>query len=109
MERQRKAEAEERARSEEAARKAAEEAAAAEAATEQRKARQLEKKATQKERSRLRSLCSDMGAPLALSKHSPDPSIISHALLARLYLLLTVLGCADTSALCMACEHVHRG
>ncbi|CAL8462322.1 g1855 [Coccomyxa elongata] len=60
-ERQRKAEAEKRARAEEAAKKAAEEAAAAEAAAEARKARQIEKKATQKERSRLRGLCASMG------------------------------------------------
>ena len=44
---------------------AAETAAAAEAAAEARKVRQIEKKATQKERSRLRSLCADMGARLS--------------------------------------------
>jgi Flp pilus assembly protein TadB len=65
-ERQRKQEAEERARAEEAARKAAEEAAAAEAAAEARRLRQIEKKATQKERSRLRGLTSGMGASLCV-------------------------------------------
>ena len=66
-ERRQKADAEEAARAEEAAQKAAEDAVAAEAAAEARKMRQAEKKATQRERSRLRALCAGMGVPSCLS------------------------------------------
>lgn len=87
-------EAEERACAEEAAKKAAEEAAAAEAAAEARKLRQIEKKATQKERSRLRSLCSGMGTLLLL--------------------LLCLWNCAETAGLLSSpdeilCERRGRG
>ena len=63
LERQKKQEAEEAAAAEAAARKAEEDAKAAEVAAEARKQRQIEKKATQKERSRLRGLTAGQGAP----------------------------------------------
>ncbi len=63
LERQRKQEAEERALADAAAQKAEEDARAAESAAEARKQRQIEKKATQKERARLRALTADQGTP----------------------------------------------
>ena len=67
LERQRKQEAEEKALADAAALKAEEDARAAESAAEARKQRQIEKKATQKERARLRALTTDQGAPLCAS------------------------------------------
>ena len=67
LERQRKQEAEERALADAAAQKAEEDARAAESAAEARKLRQVEKKATQKERARLRALTADQGAALSAS------------------------------------------
>ncbi len=69
LERQRKQEAEEKALADAAALKAEEDARAAESAAEARKQRQIEKKATQKERARLRALTGDQGA-LTCASHS---------------------------------------
>ena len=79
----REAEAE-AARAAEAARLAAEEAAAAEAAAAERKQRQIEKKATQKERSRLRTLCAGWGESLDAKLHYckvPDSACMARWLL----------------------------
>ena len=71
LERQRKQEAEEAAAAEAAARKAEEDERAAEAAAEARKQRQAEKKLTQKERARLRSLTAGRGGRPSLVPCSP--------------------------------------
>ena len=68
--RNRKAEDEKREKEEAAAAAAAQEAAAAEAAAEARKTRQVEKKAMQKQRSKLRSL----SASLISSEHPASSS-----------------------------------
>ena len=76
-ERQRKQEAEERVLAEAAAQRAEEDARAAENAAEARKQRQLEKKATQKERARLRGLTADQGAPpLCLTPSDFMPPVV---------------------------------
>ena len=67
LERQRKQEAEEAAAAEAAAKKAEEDERAAEVAAEARKQRQAEKKLTQKERARLRSLTAGRGGSFSLA------------------------------------------
>ena len=71
MERQRKQEAEEAAAAEAAARKAEEDERAAEVAAEARKQRQAEKKLTQKERARLRSITAGRGSRPSLALCCP--------------------------------------
>ena len=79
LERQRKQEAEEAAAAEAAAKKAEEDERAAEVAAEARKQRQAEKKLTQKERARLRSITAGQGArpsPVLCCPPSPCPSAL---------------------------------
>ncbi len=73
LERQRKQEAEEKALAEAAAKRRRRTRALPKCAAEARKQRQVEKKATQKERARLRGLTADQGAPLPAS--SPPCSL----------------------------------
>ncbi len=70
--RNKKAEDEKREKEEAAAAAAAAEAAAAEAATEARKARQVEKKAMQKQRSKLRTLSASLVSSESPHTHSSD-------------------------------------
>ena len=107
LERQRKQEAEEAAAAEAAAKKAEEDEKAAEVAAEARKQRQAEKKLTQKERARLRSLIAGRGGLPSLALCCPLKHCLSAPAVAATCLSSAWLasGSQDNLRCCLRAEH----